>query len=525
MNFSRKSLCSTQAQHRYVPPYERLLRRNQAWKPKKVKLEAELQEEYRQGTLTPFQQPQNYRCYYIHERTDILLIDELIDQAKITKHYSMDTEDDALTHKPATLQVEYIKQNLSSIIIIIEVQYLPSSTSPLFRKIQQLCSIIFTSQNYIYSWGSALQELSKFQPFQLFNTNIAIIENDIQYLYDPHEKKSLQMTIRYEFQEYLNKIATLAEWACGLDLMLGTYLPLDVVGRERTYRLHEEKKYRSILQEYAINDVFAVTKLAYKMNLIKFTTLPSTIQYEPISDDEDELQMQSELSIHIEPQYDELLVHVTDELEENELLEQPNQQISIINSIKNFHNILEIDENYPTSEHFELHYHNASSVPQNILNIEQNNDTDLQSLPEIMKLHYSHEPDHLSMTQHQAQQLSSHTMTVRVLDEHQVSNFNHLGPTTETTSTLTLKQIRNHKINRRHRANRCCYEVIRHVYKHFNFRKIKRILKSMDMYYVNINMVRHTLFIGLKNQKLVDEVEKLLHDRLFTERHYNQLHQ
>ncbi|CAF2120206.1 unnamed protein product [Rotaria magnacalcarata] len=333
------------------------------------------------------------------------------------------------------------------------------------------------------------------------------------------------MTIRYEFQEYLNKIATLAEWACGLDLMLGNYLPLDVVGRERTYRLHEEKKYRSILQEYAINDVFAVTKLAYKMNLIKFTTLPSTIQYEPISDDEDELQMQSELSIHIEPQYDELLVHVTDELEENELLEQPNQQISIINSIKNFHNILEIDENYPTSEHFELHYHNASSVPQNILNIEQNNDTDLQSLPEIMKLHYSHEPDHLSMTQHQAQQLSSHTMTVRVLDEPQVSNFNHLGPTTETTSTLTLKQIRNHKINRRHRANRYRYEVIRHVYKHFNFRKIKRILKSMDMYYVNINMVRHTLFIGLKNQKLVDEVEKLLHDRLFTERHYNQLYQ
>ncbi|CAF4572084.1 unnamed protein product, partial [Rotaria socialis] len=91
--------------------------------------------------------------------------------------------------------------------------------------------IIFTSQNYIYSWGSALQELSKFQPFQLFNTNIAIIEKDIQYLYDRHEKQSLQMTIRYEFQEYLNKIATLAEWACGVDLMLGTYLPLDVVGR------------------------------------------------------------------------------------------------------------------------------------------------------------------------------------------------------------------------------------------------------------------------------------------------------
>ncbi|CAF5107516.1 unnamed protein product, partial [Rotaria socialis] len=42
------------------------------------------------------------------------------------------------------------------------------------------------------------------------------------------------MTIKYEFQEYLNKIATLDEWVCGIDLMLGTYLPLGVVGRERT---------------------------------------------------------------------------------------------------------------------------------------------------------------------------------------------------------------------------------------------------------------------------------------------------
>ncbi|CAM4981161.1 unnamed protein product [Rotaria socialis] len=420
----------------------------------------------------------------------------------------MDTEDYALTHKPATLQSNTYHQS--------QVHYL--------KKIQQLCSIIFTSQNYIYSWGSALQELSKFQPFQLFNTNITIIETDIQYLYDRHEKQSLQMTIKYEFQEYLNKIATLDEWVCGIDLMLGTYLPLGVVGRERTYRLHEEKKYRSILHEYATNDVFAVAKLAYKMNLIKFTTLPSTIQYEAISDDEDELQMQSELSINIEPQYNELIVHVTDELEENELLQQPHQQISIINPMKNFHDILGIDENYPANVHFELHYHIASSMPRNILNIERNNDMDLQSLPEIMKLHYSHEPDHLSMTQHQAQQLSSRTMTVRIVDEPQVSNFNHLGSTTETTSTLTLKQIRNRTINCRHRANRYRYEVIRDVYKHFNIRKIKRILKSMDIYYVNINMVRHTLFIGLKNQKIVDEVKTLLHDRLLTERHYRRLY-
>ncbi|CAF1565388.1 unnamed protein product, partial [Adineta steineri] len=85
--------------------------------------------------------------------------------------------------------------------------------------------------------------------------------------------------------------------------------------------------------------------------------------------------------------------------------------------MKNFHHILGIDENYPANEHFELHYHNASSMPQNILNIERDNDMDLQSLTEIMKLHYSHEPGHLSMPQHQTQQLSSRTVTVHVIDE------------------------------------------------------------------------------------------------------------
>ncbi|CAF1555274.1 unnamed protein product [Rotaria sordida] len=77
MNFSKKSSCSTHHKHRYVPPYERLLRRNQLWKSQKVKQEQDLQEECRTGKLTPFQQPQNYLCYFIHEQTDIFKMDEL----------------------------------------------------------------------------------------------------------------------------------------------------------------------------------------------------------------------------------------------------------------------------------------------------------------------------------------------------------------------------------------------------------------------------------------------------------------
>ncbi|CAF2847200.1 unnamed protein product [Rotaria sp. Silwood2] len=182
----------------------------------------------------------------------------------------MDTEDDALSHKPATLQVEFIRHTLPSIIIIIEVQYLPSITTPLFKKIQQLCTMIFTSNNHIYLWGSALQELGKLNSFNLFNTDIKIQEYNIQDEYSNDKKTALQIIIKHEFTEYFNKTATLAEWACGVDLALD------------------------------------------------------------ISEDEEDFNVQQELSIDIQPLHEELIVHVTDELEEtneNELSYQPHEDI------------------------------------------------------------------------------------------------------------------------------------------------------------------------------------------------------
>ncbi|CAF3911650.1 unnamed protein product [Rotaria sp. Silwood2] len=78
-------------------------------------------------------------------------MNKLINEAILTNYFSMDTEDDVLSHKPATLQVEFIRQKLPIIIFISEVQYLPSITSLLLKRIQQVCSIIFTSNNCIYS--------------------------------------------------------------------------------------------------------------------------------------------------------------------------------------------------------------------------------------------------------------------------------------------------------------------------------------------------------------------------------------
>ncbi|CAF5148056.1 unnamed protein product, partial [Rotaria sp. Silwood1] len=272
------------------------------------------------------------------------------------------------------------------------------------------------------------------------------------------------------------------------DLVLGTYLPLDVVGPERTYRIKEEKKYRSILKEYAINDVFAVTKLSYKLNLIKFL---ATNDYKDISEDEDNIDLQPELSIDIPSTYEELIVHVTDELEEineDKLSYQQREDLEPSQQINN--------------QIYESLNSNTIYVEPDVIEFQPDDDMDTQSIPEIMKLHFHHEPGHRLIQQHRNEQSSPRQMTVHVRNEpNQVRNLHHL----DTTTTLTKKQIRNRKTNLRHRANRYRFKVIRRVYHLFRPKQIKRILKSMNIYTLNVNVIRHELCIGLKDQATVDE--------------------
>ncbi|CAF4521565.1 unnamed protein product, partial [Didymodactylos carnosus] len=55
--------------------------------------------------------------------------------------------------------------------------------------------------------------------------------------------------------------------------------------------------------------------------------------------------------------------------------------------------------------------------------------------------------------------------------------------------------------NRRRRARRYEHEVIRSIYHKFSITKVKRILRSMNIRYVNFNVVGHILFIGMKDER------------------------
>ena len=310
MNFSWKSSCPKFRKH-YTSPYQRLLDRIRKWKPKKLEVEAKLAKLCEEDQLQPFKQPEDYQLHFIHEQIDIQIIDYLIDEAKLTNHYSMDMEDDPLTHEPATLQVEFIRYNSSPIVIVIEANYVPEQSAPLFKTIQHLGQIIFSSNNHIYSWGPAKKEIKKFDNFSLFR-NIKIDEHNIQDEFSDGELYGLQKAIQYEFNEYLDKTATLAEWGCGTDLLLGTYVPNDVVGSEQTYILNEGKKYRSMLKKYAINDVFAVTKLISRTNIAYLLTPPAT-EDKPVPNEETIDDIDQEQSIELAPANEELVIHAPNE--------------------------------------------------------------------------------------------------------------------------------------------------------------------------------------------------------------------
>ena len=137
---------------------ERLEERNRRWRPKKVKLEQQLKQECATGELQPFRQPTNFTYHYLNRNTTTETVDSLIEKIRESTHFSVDTEDNPLSHEPSITQIEIIRPKSSSVVILIEAEYLLPHSSPLFNKIQQLCSILASPNNTLFAWGDPKME-------------------------------------------------------------------------------------------------------------------------------------------------------------------------------------------------------------------------------------------------------------------------------------------------------------------------------------------------------------------------------
>ena len=111
---------------------------------------------------------------------------DLICLARTTSKFSIDTEKDFYTHKPALIQIELI-QDQQSTVLLIKVCHLPHVSSVLHWLIRALLKIILNSNNLIYAWGNIVDELTDYIPCGLFNMDVLCQINSIDLQYELKE--------------------------------------------------------------------------------------------------------------------------------------------------------------------------------------------------------------------------------------------------------------------------------------------------------------------------------------------------
>ena len=252
--------------------------------PKQRRSERQRELNIQFGALPQFTPLNDHRVYLINHSTSTLLMQSLIELARCTVTFTVDTEQDYYSHQPALIQIEFV-QPTYSIVILVEACHLPHRASILFWLIRSLFQVIFRSDKLILGWGDVIDELTSFVDYGLFSWNIvqAITTVDVQHRFKswyngrfPHQcglspsvddhvictcthrpvknrndKWSLQKAVAYLFDEFLDKSRTNSNWGRRLDCK-------DV--RRYTITNRKESESRELIS-YAANDCLAVTKL------------------------------------------------------------------------------------------------------------------------------------------------------------------------------------------------------------------------------------------------------------------------
>jgi len=116
---------------------------------------------------SPFQSFTPFKIYHINHHTLESTMIILLEQAKRSKIFTIDTKHDSVSDVPALIQVECIGN--TSIIILFDCWHLPDPQSPLFHQISHLVSVIFDPTKEIQAWGNIQQLLLPFIRFNVFS--------------------------------------------------------------------------------------------------------------------------------------------------------------------------------------------------------------------------------------------------------------------------------------------------------------------------------------------------------------------
>jgi len=235
------------------------------------------------SVLPPFHPVNDYDVYLINHSTSTILMQTLIELARQTTTFTIDTEQDYYSHQPALIQIEMIREQ--SVVILVEVCHLPHPASVSSWLMRALFKVIFQRDKLILGWGDIVDELTTFIDYGLFSSHLIKQINtiDVQHRFKswynrqyphgcgllPHaddqttctcpyrpvkhenHRWSLQKAIGYLFDEFLDKSRTKSNWSRRLD---------SKDTRRFTITNRKEDDSRELIA-YAVNDCLAVTKL------------------------------------------------------------------------------------------------------------------------------------------------------------------------------------------------------------------------------------------------------------------------
>ena len=215
-----------------------------------------------------FQRPIESRCIHVHRRTKLVILSELIRLAAVTRLYTLDVQFDMdpcpwlkkKNNVPALLQIEFHSIETSPLVLLIEVA---THHWKKRRAIQLLCAKIFSPLNHIYTWKPWSNRWNSFSRCALLDrcdftvVNIHDVGQSFTEWYRmafPRSRLSgetaysLQTAIFLTFAEWLDTSVQYAPWSGGID-------------PTNPHRMEEQRELRRRMQDYALNNCFAISRL------------------------------------------------------------------------------------------------------------------------------------------------------------------------------------------------------------------------------------------------------------------------
>ncbi|CAF3020466.1 unnamed protein product [Rotaria socialis] len=448
----------------------------------------EEKEQLYEQLFVPYEPKYQYDIYFINTCTTLHEFKHLINIAQQTNFFTIDTESDYLTNIPALIQIYFLNgQHILSPLLLIEAQFLPNEPSCYFSNLQELFSSILRSDAHIYCWGSIIPELTPFLCFNFFsfpitsflhnsqtvfrtwfddwlNFHTCIMEIDSPDVNDDSliiHAPTLDPDLILPPQIINNlKVRTGELWSLqdAVVYIFQQYLSKrDTLRRwsigldnRLTNSTRSSTHHRSKLIKYAAYDCLSLAQLVVFMYQSHLSTASTCIQYSEMSGEY-------------------LIIRDNDFFDYFFTTNQPSDSHVIDECPVTMMAVHEIDERCPTPS---PNITTFGTIPSDLIPY-------IETTPPDTNLHLDTTTSH--------------------------SNKNASHRTRKQSSIA--RQKRNKKSSLRHRRNRYNYEIIRPV--NIDISSVKNLLRANHIQYININIVKSILYIGVKSdgwQKLYEHL-------------------